>query len=272
MAALALILLVTPVRREALVALTFATAMFASTFAYYGADTGKAHAKTSEYPTYSMIQFNARYDNADPELLIDLLYEQNPDFVTLQEVTPRLSSRLSEIGNAYPYQHICNANRIVGGTAILSRHPWADGTSPACKEKGLLALATIDMDGLPLQVAAVHLYWPWPHQQPAQIKRIAPLLKTPGPFAIVAGDFNAAPWSAAVQQIASASGTRIMSPGPTWLPPAAPVSLRPIAGLPIDHILINGIDAINAPVRLRDAGSDHLPLLLRFRAIPPPKG
>ena len=104
-------------------------------------------------------------------------------------------------------------------------------------------------------------------KQAEQIERMAPMLGRFGANAILAGDFNAAPWSAAVRTIASASGTSVLSPGATWLGFGLPQALRPIAGLPIDHVLVKGAVPLEAPQRLGDAGSDHLPVLLRF-AVP----
>ncbi|MCC0030309.1 MAG: endonuclease/exonuclease/phosphatase family protein [Brucellaceae bacterium] len=95
-------------------------------------------------------------------------------------------------------------------------------------------------------------------------------VRRPRRSAVIAGDFNAAPWSAAMRSIADASGATV-SPGATWLGFGLPQALRPLAGLPIDHVLVKGAAPLEKPWRLGDAGSDHLPVMLRF-AVPAAAG
>src|SRR5690606_41338760 len=66
-----------------------------------------------------------------------------------------------------------------------------------------------------LEVGALHLHWPWPFSQSRQIDDMAPLLAETAQTAILAGDLNATPWSAAAARIADAGDmTRIGPAGP----------------------------------------------------------
>ncbi len=91
-----------------------------------------------------------------------------------------------------------------------------------------------------MHVAAIHFSWPWPRWQPHQLRYIEPeLQKLNGPL-IIAGDFNAAPWSNAVRRVEYASGARHLTGiGGTWMTHLLPVTLAPYIGLPIDQILVS---------------------------------
>ncbi len=153
---------------------------------------------------------------------------------------------------------------------ILSKRPFSEDAQTACVGDGLLAIAPINFGGTTVHVAALHFSWPWPRWQPYQLRYIEPeLQKLKGPL-VVAGDFNAAPWSNAVRRVERASGTRHMTGiGGTWMTHLLPVKLAPYIGLPIDQILVSP-EIGGAKVSAReDAGSDHLPVRLDF-SVPPP--
>ncbi len=85
-----------------------------------------------------------------------------------------------------------------------------------------------------------------------------------GDDAIMAGDCNAAPWSAAVRHLAAQGGMTVMpSVGPTWLWRRLPDTLR-FAGLPIDQVFSKGGVTVRSMRKLAPAGSDHLPILVEF--------
>src|SRR5690606_10386601 len=116
---------------------------------------------------------------------------------------------------------------------------------------------------------ALHLGWPWPFGQDRQVERLRPALATIGDRAILAGDFNATPWSHSVRSVAEAGGLRLAGRvGPTWLDRRLPDWLRPLVGLPIDHVMVKGGVLADPPQRLPWAGSDHLPVLLDFSLLP----
>ncbi len=266
MGMLALPLLATVLWREALMVLALAAGMVAMTLSAGSTDAQATEAGDPADMTFTLMQFNTRFDNRQPKALIRLLAREAPDIVTLQEVSSGMRGWLERVRGTYPYQHYCDSGRVVGGAAILSKRPWTRGMEPACAEGGYMALARVNLAGTAVDVAAIHLRWPWPHSQPAQIARIEPVLATLGPNSVIAGDFNATPWSAAMRRIAAASDAVLASPGATWLLPSAPQALRRTVGLPIDHVLLKGVTMREPPVRLEDAGSDHLPVLARFTA------
>jgi endonuclease/exonuclease/phosphatase (EEP) superfamily protein YafD len=95
-----------------------------------------------------------------------------------------------------------------------------------------------------------------------------PHLAKLGRTALLAGDMNAAPWSAAVARVAEAGGlTLVPSPGATWLSRRLPDSFRSF-GLPIDQVFSKGDVQVNSVRALEDSGSDHRPVLVEFSIRP----
>ncbi|MFD1197614.1 endonuclease/exonuclease/phosphatase family protein [Brucella gallinifaecis] len=172
--------------------------------------------------------------------------------------------------STYPYHFECRKNGSNMGVGILSRRPFSEGSEQACLGDDHLAMTSIDFSGTSVHVASYHATLPWPFNQAAIIDVLVPeLQKFNGP-SIIAGDFNATPWSNAVHRIEMASQTMAMTGiGGTWMLQSLPVTLAPYAGLPIDQILVShDIEAPVAAVR-EDVGSDHLPVRLEF-SVPLP--
>jgi endonuclease/exonuclease/phosphatase (EEP) superfamily protein YafD len=150
----------------------------------------------------------------------------------------------------------------------VSRRPFAAGTEPRCFGRGALAIASVDFGGIAIDVAAIHLGWPWPFEQSRQIGELSESLAALGETSLLAGDCNAVPWSAAVRRVVDVGNLRLMpSVGPTWLYRKLPDFLR-FAGLPIDQVFSKGAVLIHSASRLEDTGSDHLPVMVEFSLRP----
>lgn len=215
--------------------------------------------------TYKLLQLNLRFDNATPDKVLSLVGRAGPDVIAFEEVSAAWKPLIARISARYPYAIVCDSPRRVGGVAIVSRRPFAVDTKPTCLDEGMMARATLDLGGQPLEVAALHFFWPWPFEQPRQIDGLVPVLGTFADTAILAGDLNAATWSAAVRRVEAAGGfAHVAGIGPTWLTGWLPDALRPYAGLPIDQILHKGKVAIISARTLEAVGSDHLPVLVEF--------
>lgn len=268
MALCALPLLATSFRLQAAVALLFAVAAFVTTSntlprlwqvqAAYEATPG-------DQMVYRLLQMNLRFDNPTPKKVLSLIGRTNPDVITLDEVSGMWTTELGYITSAYPYRILCPYPNGVFGVALLSRRPFAAGTEPFCERRGAMAIAKVDFGGIGVDVAAIHLSWPWPREQAWQIGELSEPLASLGETAIMAGDCNAAPWSAAVRRVASLGQLTVMpSAGPTWIYIKLPDFLRRFVGLPIDQVFSKGAVVIHSAARLEETGSDHLPVLVEF--------
>ncbi|AZO75735.1 MULTISPECIES: endonuclease/exonuclease/phosphatase family protein [unclassified Mesorhizobium] len=269
-ALLALPLLASSYRLQAVAALLFAIASLATTAgALPRLWPQQAVAKPADGIVYSLLQMNLRFDNRTPKKVLSLIGRTNPDVITLDEVSGMWARELGYITSAYPYRILCPYPNGIFGVALLSRRPFAAGTAPHCEPRGAMATGTIDFGGTGVDVAAIHLSWPWPREQYWQIGELAEPLAALGETAIMAGDCNAVPWSAAVRRVASLGRLTVMpSAGPTWIHRKLPDFLRRFAGLPIDQVFSKGGVTILSSRRLEDDGSDHLPVLVEFSLQP----
>lgn len=230
--------------------------------------TGQASAAGPRNATYRLLQANLRFDNATPEEFIRLLGETKPDIATVEEIPDMWAQRLGSVKAAFPYQLICPGRDKIGGVAILSRRPFAQGGITHCDGDGAVAVQSVDIGGQPVTIAAMHLEWPWPKMQPQQLKWLTPLfnrIREAGDPVLIGGDMNATPWSAAVARISQETGAKIVPQvWGTWLFYGLPRKLAPWIGLPIDNILANDGVMIQSVRTQRQIGSDHRPLLVEF--------
>jgi endonuclease/exonuclease/phosphatase (EEP) superfamily protein YafD len=236
---------------------------------WHAVASGAATEAAGAGPRYRLLHLNMRYDHPDPGRVLSLIGRTRPDVVTLNEASPAWRQSLRAIAAAYPHRLDCPDERSVGSVLILSRRPFLD--LGACGLGGRFGLVTVDFGGHAVEIASLHLLWPWPFAQPDQIRDLLPTLASLGDRTLMAGDFNAVDWSTSVRAIAAAGGfTSMPLLGPTWLVRSAPDVLRRWIGLPIDHVLAKpGVVLLDAR-RLDDVGSDHLPVLVEFTLRPQP--
>lgn len=272
----ALALLLTTFRLEAFAMLVFAAGALVTTSSAFSpswltpAQAG-FEPGSSDRATYRLLQMNLRFDNSTPEKVLSLIGRTKPDVITLDEVSEMWEGKLELLSSAYPHRIICPYPNRIFGVAILSRRPFVADSQPRCYGSGALAIAQVDFGGTPVDVAAIHMGWPWPFEQQWQVGEMSSDLRAMGQTAIMAGDCNAVPWSNAVQSIAEAGGLSLMpSAGPTWLFLGVPDTIRRIAGLPIDQVFSKGAVQVHSIARLEDAGSDHLPVMVDFSLRPEP--
>lgn len=206
-------------------------------------------------PELTLYQQNLLWRNAGNARLVAAIRDSGADLVTLEEVSDQNLPILQSLQPDYPVQHVC-AFRKVGRVAVLARGLRATQRLTCAEDLGLAAMEVEGPKGR-FWVAALHLPWPWPHEQAAHVERIvAELTALEGPM-ILAGDFNAVAWSHTVKRIGAAGGMARVGPyGATFeLPPLG----YPIG---IDHVLApKGLGVIERQPKL---ASDHHGLLARL--------
>ena len=212
----------------------------------------------AEAPDLVVYQKNLLWRLTDLRPVVEDIRARGADIVTLQEVGPRTLPALEALGRDYPYRHVC-PYREVGGTAVLSRWPAVAG-SARCG-RGLAALQ-LETPAGPVWAVSLHLRWPWPYPQAAQVTELEPMLRALGGPTVVGGDFNSVAWSQALARVGQASGTRrVGREAVTFNLPYGGF------GVGIDHVLASGArgGAIEVLGRL---GSDHRGLLARVSVAP----
>ncbi len=216
--------------------------------AWAGQSASVFHSDTN----FSLYQKNLSFRAHDLSPLETDIRATSADFVTLQEVTGANAALIRALSDTLPTAQFCGFAGV-GGVAVLSRWPKVAG-SGICDD-GLAAMQVETPRGR-VWLVSLHLHWPWPYGQAAQVNRLLPALQTLDGKVVLGGDFNMVPWSHTYAEIAratraqranAAQGTLALAGG--WLT------------LPIDHVL--GPYGGEAGLRPR-LGSDHMGVLARI--------
>lgn len=223
----------------------------------------------ADAPRVRMVWLNAQSGSA-PEGVRRYLLTSDADFVLLAEYHPEGNEIAADIAARYPHfaaclePHDCNVVILSRRTPIAARPTYAES------ESGLRNVwADFDIDGARLRLVGAHLHRPYPSARHAAERReLASLIAAAAPEdTILAGDFNAAPWSFALRQFDRASGlTRHDRAMPTW-PAAAWTRLRlpaPEAFMPIDHLYSGAHWRLVSIRRGPRTGADHFPIEAEF--------
>lgn len=207
---------------------------------------------------FLLLQLNVYYNNQTPDALVAYVRRQQPDVLTLQEVFPAQQGVIDSLRADYPHVASCG----VDGTVVMSRlPPWPQGEQGCTHFNGQAGVAylTVERNGRPVTLMSLHLVWPYPSRQKQHVDAVTTELARFGHPLIVAGDFNATPWSHTVKRIEEASRTHIVGGvRHSWF------SRRFRLGLPIDHVLLP--DSVHAQgIEIgQNVGSDHRPVLIRL--------
>ena len=210
-----------------------------------------------------VVQFNLSVSNPDPDAAAARILEARPDVALLQEIVEATRPVLAALAGEMPHQIECTVSGNAS-VAIASRHAFVAGSAGCWLFEGFTR-ATLDHPAGPITVASIHLKWPWPRPQKTQLASLRPRLEALPARALLAGDFNAVPWSATVRDTARLARMSVVRGAPlSWGPRWRRFDRPPIPILPIDQILHGpDLEPIERRV-LADAGSDHLPILTRF--------
>jgi endonuclease/exonuclease/phosphatase (EEP) superfamily protein YafD len=215
-----------------------------------------AFSEASDAP-YALYQKNMSFRMPDTGPLAADILQQAPDFLTLEEVDRENITLLDRLKPDYPAQAFCPfAN--VGGVAVASRWPKLAGSDVCLQGQGMVAMQVETPDG-PLWLVALHLHWPFPHQQAEQVQRLETALKALEGPVVLGGDFNMVPWSHTMRAIIAATRTRRIGVPKYTFP-----LFDGLYTLPIDHVLVNAKTRPAETWRRPKLGSDHFGLLARF--------
>ena len=191
-------------------------------------------------------QKNMLYRNDNLAGLEADIRDAAPLALTLQEVSDPNTALLAALSDVLPHRVHCKLGRR-GGTAIATSLTPVTG-SEVCIA-GLSALQ-VNWNERQIWLVSIHLNWPWPYDQAAQVIEVRQALeKLEGPV-LMAGDFNMVRWGHSMTALMRSA--RVTAAGPSR---GTFLGFAPVLSLPIDHAFApNG-----GRVRLRGAlGSDHL--------------
>ena len=224
-------------------------------------------------PDLTVVQFNLWAANPQQARTARWILAQNADVIVLEEAYGGVEPIIRQLRARYPYATTCR--RSPCSAMILSRRaPVRTGDTqrlPGVRTHLSGAWATFNTAQGPVTVFGVHFGWPWPFgNQRAQRNILVQSLRgLPHDRLILAGDFNAAPWSYSLRRLDRNLGLQRYSRAmPSW--PAQPGTAGPLVLpfpiMPIDHAYAgpgwSEVEVRRGP-RL---GSDHYPLVMRLRA------
>ena len=217
-----------------------------------------------------ILSLNTWHENRTPKRIVDLLQHEAPDVAVLVEFGPDKADILRQLSESFPYRLNC-AGGWACSTVLLSRYPivrfsegWRrlDGGAPRIE-------AAIDVGGRIVTIITAHPLDPL-HGPTAALHEMEDLANrardaaTNGPV-IVAGDFNATPWSYAFRAFWRNSRLNHMGP----FIPSFPAGPKGMPQLAIDH-MFGSREIVFRSIRLGgDTGSDHRPLIAEVTVTGP---
>ena len=205
---------------------------------------------------FSLMQHNNLFSN-DASDLVDFARAEAPDIITLQEITTKAVPQLAALRPDYPYQEICRFESV-GGVAILSKFRFIGAHGAGCIEGLGMVSARVEIPAGEVTVVSLHLHWPWPYGQAAQLTDMLPALAALKGPVFVGGDFNMVAWSHAVAQIEAVTDTKAVA-GLRFTKSL----FSGLVQLPIDQIL----GPANWPATAQRGprlGSDHNSVIAKF--------
>lgn len=215
-----------------------------------------------------LMVYNIYYQNNDLAAVVAEVAAHEPDVVFLMEYSFAIQAQIEAEFADYPYRLI-EPSRMTSGVALFSRVPLTASTVYRFDDTRIPIIeVTFDVAGQVVTLVGGH---PWPpidrwanlHAlQVADVQRVAE--QVAGPL-IVAGDFNAAPWSFALRQLQKATGVQDTRRGlgglTTWFGP-------PPVRLSLDHVFASDELAVQSYAYGQPGGSDHLPIIVDFLVVP----
>jgi endonuclease/exonuclease/phosphatase (EEP) superfamily protein YafD len=211
--------------------------------------------------------------NPEPAALAAMLRAIDADILITSETTRRVVEGAGGLRAAYPYRLVSSGAGEALRTAIWSKYPLRDGElylNNTVAPTGAIAIADLG-GGATLGLIGAHFSRPFERLHQVQAEALGPMAEKLGQPLIVAGDFNASPWSWVVARAAEVTGTNVLGGyRVTWKGHyRTPLGLLPEPwGHQIDQILLSGSIGVETVETVDLPGSDHRGLLVRLR-IPP---
>ena len=251
----------------------------------------------SSQPVIKLMSHNMFGLNYDMERMANIIGEQNPDIIALQEYFPKQQQDLHpRIIAEYPYFLRC-AGRKRSFIALYSKTEFSVEKGTLCASDpnrfdnpaARIIASLKDANGNEYTMVVTHLNWPIQinplfNEELGPIEKLDAMSarkrgeweeltdeinKIEGPI-VVAGDFNSTGWSFAMNKFTKDTGLIRHSQGLLTYPMLLYLDgwRETIPFLSIDHILASEEIFMQNIGTGEQTGSDHLPLYARFSVIP----
>lgn len=208
----------------------------------------------------TIVSANLHMDNGNLAALREWASRIDADLLVLQEVTHGSAKSLTK-WHEYPHQ-VMTPDESPFGMAILSRLPIDDSEALETSEQPVRYRLRLRWGEAQFALSAVHPMPPisalYHERRTALLAEEAQWLASRSAPGILAGDFNASPWSVAMRELESRGLLLGGGARPTW-PAVLPV-------IPIDHMALTSSDWTLVRHGVGpDVGSDHRPAYIILR-------
>jgi len=229
---------------------------------YWLPATAPAAATAEDARRVFVISMNVHRVNDDATAAVAYLRERRPDVVAVLEVDDDWAAALEGLADLFPHR-VIRPRADNFGIALLSRWPLADAEIVAFSNKGFPSIvATVRRPAGDFRFIATHPYPPFnarcTAELTAHLDALGARVAAERLPCVVAGDFNAAPWSRPFRRLVAASGLVDSGLGrgvrPTWH------AHLPAPRIPIDHVLVPADATVLRREVGPDIGSDHYPV------------
>jgi endonuclease/exonuclease/phosphatase (EEP) superfamily protein YafD len=213
---------------------------------------------------FKVYSTNVSIYNKDISRLKDELQKIKADVVLLLEVSPAHLNELKLLIDRFPYhiKHTSMGSHELG-IALLSNFPILDHNIKILSEAGNAIIgATLEINKQKILFYGTHSQNPaytedFPERNQQFLDLAQQICRTSMPV-IVAGDFNATPFSPIFRKVIKISGLKDSREGFGWQP-SWPTYV-PLLWLPIDHILVSSEIQVHNRATGSFIGSDHYPV------------
>lgn len=239
-----------------------------------------AQVDTSAPADLRVVSYNTFVATPDAIHVVDLVADTSPDILLLVEVFPSRQAELeAAFATSLPYTTTVQSEGV-GGVMVASAHPIVEVEPvPAVEGARSSTRVVVDVDGVAVQVVAVHLRSPCVEcgdsiyerltlegaSREAEMAAVLEVLEPDMPT-IVGGDFNSTERSLPYRELVGAGfddPQRDAGQGPGFTWPVGSTGV-PIPVVRIDWLMSRGLDPVAAWVA--PAGpSDHHPVVATFR-------
>lgn len=204
-----------------------------------------------------ILSSNVYLNNPDLSRLKTLIDQEQPDVIVLLEFSQQHLVPVKAWVD-YPHQ-ILQARAGAFGMAILSRFAL-NSTQIITDALGIEHISTQVQASQAFQFIGFHPLPPM-SVQAYQVRNqlLQDLTKTTTQPRIIAGDFNATPWSSTFQNLAQQGYYRSLNLLPTW-----PTKFKGFLGIPIDQVLASSHWQLRTARIGPNIGSDHYPLIVEL--------
>lgn len=224
---------------------------------------------TAPQSNLRIVLSNVYYSNQNPEKFLNLVTNEQPDLVVIQEKTPQWITWSSPLKTQLPFFF-----EAPDDIAIFSRIPLENPTIFGGTNQSSMGV-TLTVNHQKIVIVATHPPPPKPalvESRNAEIEGVVNYVSQQKTPVILVGDLNTTMWSPYYKQLEQKTGLLNARRGfgilPTW-PVSTPYFRRssilaffkPLLLIPIDHCLVSSEIKVRSLRSGTNIDSDHLPLI-----------